>query len=80
MIRRIIAQAAALALLAGAVSAQSVDYYTFRELEKRLEAAEAELGRLSNAVSGGDFQQRLDQVNGEISRVTGELEIGRAHV
>ncbi len=74
MIRRIIAPAVALALLAGAVSAQSVDYYTFRELEKRLESAEAELGRLSNAVSGGDFQQRLEQVNGEISRITGELE------
>lgn len=74
MIRRIIGPVAVLVLLAGAASAQGVDYYEFRQLEKKLEKAQAELQRLSNAVSGGDFQQRLEQVNGEISRVTGELE------
>lgn len=74
MIRRIIGPVAVLVLLAGAASAQGVDYYEFRQLEKKLEKAQVELQRLSNAVSGGDFQQRLEQVNGEISRVTGELE------
>lgn len=74
MIRRIIGPVAVLVLLAGAASAQGVDYYEFRQLEKKLEKAQAELQRLSNAVSGGDFQRRLEQVNGEISRVTGELE------
>ncbi len=74
MIRRIIGPVAVLVILAGAASAQGVDYYEFRQLEKKLEKAQAELQRLSNAVSGGDFQQRLEQVNGEISRVTGELE------
>jgi len=74
MIRRIIGPVAVLVLLAGAASAQGVDYYEFRQLEKKLEKAQAELQRLSNAVSGGDFQQRFEQVNGEISRVTGELE------
>lgn len=74
MFRNALALAAALALCAGAVSAQSVDYYQFRELEKRLEKSEAELQRLSNAVSGGDFLQRLEQVKGEISRLTGDLE------
>lgn len=74
MIRPIIGSFAALILLAGAASAQGVDYYEFRQLEKKLEKAQVELQRLSNAVSGGDFQQRLEQVNSEISRVTGELE------
>lgn len=74
MIRPIIGSTAVLFLLAGAVSAQGVDYYEFRQLEKKLEKAQVEIQRLSNAVSGGDFQQRLEQVNGEISRVTGELE------
>lgn len=74
MIRPIIGSVAALVFLACAAAAQGVDYYDFRQLEKRLEQAQAELQRLSNAVSGGDFQQRLEQVNGEISRVTGELE------
>ncbi len=74
MIRPIIGSVAALVFLAGAAAAQGVDYYEFRQLEKKLEKAQAELQRLSNAVSGGDFQQRLEQVNGEISRVTGELE------
>lgn len=74
MIGRFIGSFAVLVLLAGAAAAQGVDYYEFRQLEKRLEKAQVELQRLSNAVSGGDFQQRLDQVNGEISRVTGELE------
>ncbi len=74
MIRPVIGPAIALLFLAGAASAQGVDYYEFRQLEKKLEKAQVELQRLSNAVSGGDFQQRLEQVNGEISRVTGELE------
>ncbi len=74
MIRPVIGLAIALLFLAGAASAQGVDYYEFRQLEKKLEKAQVELQRLSNAVSGGDFQQRLEQVNGEISRVTGELE------
>lgn len=74
MLKHPIATAAALILLAGAASAQGVDYYEFRQLEKRLEQSEVELQRLSNAVSGGDFLQRLEQVKGEIARVTGELE------
>lgn len=74
MIRPIIGSAAALFLLAGAAFAQSVDYYEFRQLEKKLESAQAEIQRLSNAVSGGDVQRRIEQVNGEISRLTGELE------
>ncbi len=74
MIRPVIGLAISLLFLAGAASAQGVDYYEFRQLEKKLEKAQVELQRLSNAVSGGDFQQRLEQVNGEISRVTGELE------
>ena len=74
MIRRAIGPAFVLALLTGAASAQGVDYYEFRQLEKRLEQSEGELQRLSNAVSGGDFLTRLEQVKGEISRVTNELE------
>jgi len=74
MIRYAVGPAIALALFAGAASAQSVDFYEFRQLEKRLEKSEAELQRLSNAVSGGDFLTQIDQVRGEISRVTNELE------
>ena len=74
MFRYAIAPAAAVALLAGFASAQSVDYYELRQLEKRVEKSEAELQRLSNAVSGGDFLTRLEQVKSEIARVTGELE------
>ena len=74
MIRRAIGPAFVLALLTGAASAQGVDYYEFRQLEKRLEQSEGELQRLSNAVSGGDFLTRLEQVKAEISRVTNELE------
>lgn len=74
MLKHVAAPLIALALLSGAAAAQGVDYYEFRQLEKRMEQSEVELQRLSNAVSGGDFLQRLEQVKSEIARVTGELE------
>ena len=61
-------------LAAAPAMSQAVDYYDFRQLEKRLEAAQQELNRLSNAVSGGDFLQRFDTLSAEIARLTNDLE------
>ena len=61
-------------LAPGAANAQSVDRYEFLQVKKGLAAMEEEVQRLRNAVSGGDLRGRLDALEDEISRLTGQIE------
>ncbi|MEM8752490.1 MAG: tol-pal system protein YbgF [Pseudomonadota bacterium] len=70
----IAAAALAAACLAGGASAQGVDRYQFLQLEKEVEALNDEVGRLRAALGSGDLNRRLDALEDEISRLTGQVE------
>lgn len=70
------AAVAAAALIAGAqgASAQGVDRYQFLQVEKKVDAMEAEIARLRSAIGSGSTLQRLDGLEGELARLTGQIE------
>lgn len=55
-------------------AAQGVDRYQYLQLEKQVQAMDAELQRLRNAVSGGDQLQRFQQLENEMQRLTAAVE------
>lgn len=61
-------------LSAHGATAQGVDRYEFLQLEKQVEAMNAEVQRLRNAVDGADQFQRFQQMEGEIQRLTAAVE------
>lgn len=63
-----------LALGADDASAQGVDRYQFLQMQKQVKDLTAEVETLRNAVRGGDAVRRLDALEDEISRLTGQLE------
>ena len=64
----------ALAFAAPAAWAQGVDRYQFIQLKKQVEEMSVELGRMRNALSGGNLEQRFGALEDEISRLTGQIE------
>lgn len=62
------------ALVPALASAQGVDRYQYLQLEKQVQAMDAELQRLRNAVSGGDQLQRFQQMESEMQRLTAAVE------
>lgn len=60
--------------LGGRADAQGVDRYQFLQLEQQVRQMNDEISRLRNAVSGGGMTLRLNQLEDEISRLTGQLE------
>lgn len=64
----------ALGVGVSAASAQGVDRYEFLQMKKSLKAMEEDVARLRNALSGGDMQGRLNALEDELARLTGQLE------
>lgn len=62
------------ALAASAALAQGVDRYDFLELKKRTDALSEEVSRLRGSVGGGAIGGRLNSVEDEIRRLTGQIE------
>lgn len=60
--------------LPGFAAAQAVDQWQFRELRKQVEDLSEEVARTRNALAGGNIQQRLNALEDEISRLTGQIE------
>ncbi|MEM7547332.1 MAG: tol-pal system protein YbgF [Pseudomonadota bacterium] len=65
---------AALALTGQRAEAQGVDRYQFLQMEKSVKEMEAEVARLRNALAGGNLLDRLNALEDELSRLTGQLE------
>ncbi|WP_340109089.1 tol-pal system protein YbgF [Pikeienuella sp. HZG-20] len=55
-------------------AAQGVDRYEFLEVQKQTKALAEDVARLRGAVGGGVLAPRLDAVESEIQRLTGQIE------
>ena len=62
------------AIFAAPAAAHEVRVLDFDRLEARVKDMVAEMERLRNAVGGSDTQRRFEELSGEISRLTGEVE------